>query len=192
MASIYHVVMDPSGEPILDARVTLRLIARSDRAEAPGYVDGTQILDVRQTTSEGALEGDPPTPVPGRWRIDDLVGNDDPELVPANTFYLISTTVPGRPTVYESITVPSGSGVHWVGDCLIDPPADLDFDALSAHIASPVDPHAAAGYIKQSVLDAAIASVKVIPAGTTDARPASPDVGAMWADTDLERPFIYF
>jgi hypothetical protein len=146
MASLYDVVVDPSLTPITDARITVRLIARADREEAPAYHDGVEILGVWESDTEGVVESD--VLVPGKWRIEGLIGNDDPALAPANTYYLIETRVPGRRMVLEAVTVPQGAGDHWVGDVLVAPGADLDLDALAAHIASAADPHAAAGYIK--------------------------------------------
>lgn len=114
MPSIKQDLTDPSGMPITDARITARLITRADRAEAPGYYQGKQIVGLWKTTSEGVDD------TPGRWILTDLIANDDADLSPADTYYLLTTTVPGRKTITETVFVPAepADGEHWVGDIL--------------------------------------------------------------------------
>jgi hypothetical protein len=113
--SIHNTVVDASGDPITNARIVARLITRADETEAPAYYAGKQILGVWETTSEGVDS------TPGKWRLSGLISNADPGLSPANTYYLITTTVSGRPTIVERVLVPNDNAAHWVGDILHTP-----------------------------------------------------------------------
>lgn len=76
MTVVQSRVLDPTGEPAANARVTVRLVA-AKQGNAPGYAGGATITTVRSLKANRT----------GDWSLD-LIPNVD--ITPPNTYYTIT------------------------------------------------------------------------------------------------------
>lgn len=107
--------LNPGSEPIVGARVTVRLITSPDNPWAPGYVpsDNFTIAGQWETTTDDD----------GVWSTPDVPSTDD--VVPANSVYIADIIPPNRHTYRHVFLLPDSPGPHRVEDNLADPPADM-------------------------------------------------------------------
>lgn len=108
----------PGGNTPSSATVRIELVA-SDKGEAPGYTSTKTILGVYE-----------PTVTDGVWSADLDVNAD---LTPSNTYYRITTKVPGFQPVVETIEVPAGASALNVPDVLVATPTALPANPTISH-----------------------------------------------------------
>lgn len=120
---------DPGGNPIVGARVVIRLLTSPGDPFAPGYVP-----DADYTVSG---EWATLTDSDGEWSTPDMPSTDD--IVPANSVYVADMIGPSRRRIRRAFTLPAVGGPHRVEDNLADPPADMPTllsDVVAEHTAA--------------------------------------------------------
>lgn len=126
MPEVFNILKAP-GETIVNGTARIRLIAGSSGGFVPtedSEIIGDQIFDTNSA---------------GRWSA---ILQANANIQPANTYYEVTETQPGRAAVINYFQVPAGAGPHNLYDILVTPPASLpsphESDPSAAHGASAI------------------------------------------------------
>lgn len=129
MATIFNTLTDPSGNPLARAYVEARVAVE----------DTTHVYRPAQEVSL-ASRSRAYTDANGRWELD-LTANS--EITPDNTVYEILEVPQAGSFRISYIVVPTGSGVHWLEDLLVDPPDALPPSGIGDHLTDSSAAHTA-------------------------------------------------
>lgn len=119
MPTLTETIKLPGGVDPSKVTATLQLWAVGESTH--GFEGGISIGGARIAT------GNP-------WTITNVVGNDDPDLLPQGTVYRVERTWPGlKKPLVDFVEMPSTGGPYRVDQVLADEPATIESSALTLH-----------------------------------------------------------
>lgn len=122
MATVRHNLVNPGGQPIVDAYVEVRLLAPTDTSVAYLF-DGTGIADrwVTRTDEDG------------EWEVEEITPND--EIDPSGTVYSVLQRPQGGSSYLAYFEVPTAATpIFDLRDLLTEPPTSIASAALQSHL----------------------------------------------------------